>query len=276
LWRFTATSTAVGVGSADGAIVAPQDNSTCQQVSVHGCQVIGGYGSLVASQVMDDPQTHAGISVTDNYAANLTGAAIHCTGWADSRITGNTIIDCWRGVWLDRGDTSGPVGRVLIDRNTILRCTDTPILSPSDPYDLNITDLSIIGNNVDTTAGAASGIQLADIAPLLVKGNRVTGVGGSGVVLTDCPAALVDGNTVNAGQVGVKINFGGMGTCVRDNRIASTAAGATAINIAATGCSAIGNDAGGNGWTAAAFVLDPTTVTAYDGGTTVPGNNLVS
>lgn len=218
-------------------------------------------------------------------------------------IQGNTVRDSGSGGILVRGDPNAKTTGVIISANRVLNAggngihvwdCDAPIVQSNQV--VNITGQGIMVErsdraNVSTNyvrGSSSNGININGSSFTLTEGNKVYAplsnycyFSGPSSDNTNAVSGAFLSNYAEAGPTaGFRLSNNSTGFSVMNNKIVKGAGGNIGISMHAssTGCSIVGNDLGGNGWTVAqALTLSTSTPKMdYAGGTTSPGHNLVS
>lgn len=216
------------------------------------------------------------IAITGNTVEGaLTASGIRVFGSAGGTydqvtITGNSVLgfvtDASNGIHVEYCDRPNVTG------NTVSGVQSTGIVCFNSAG-------AQIGSNVVRTAGS-NGINVSDSSGANVAGNTVDVTGTHGIFVATSNDFVVTGNRVEgAAQAGIRLSDGAQDGMVSNNRIikGSGTNGITISGTSAAGNTVANNDLTGNGWTdSAALVFTSAATTAFTGGSTVPGANLVS
>jgi parallel beta-helix repeat protein len=142
------------------------------------------------------------------------------------------------------------------------------------------SDGSHVGSNTIRNVGS-NGINVTGCTGANINGNTIDGTTSNhGIFLATSSKFNVQGNWINsAASAGVRLSDGAQDGTVVGNRIIK-GSGVNGITVSATSAGdnvVANNDLTNGGWTVAtALVFSTAAITAYTGGTTSPGANLVS
>ncbi|MFF8942848.1 right-handed parallel beta-helix repeat-containing protein [Streptomyces sp. NPDC014864] len=222
--------------SANSRNISITGNTIERPAADSGIRVLGYSGATVDQVVI------TGNSILGNAADTANG--IHVEYCSRPVVTGNTVYSMGStGIYNNYSDGGS------INGNTVRS-------SKSNGININqSTGTTVSGNNVDTTTTNHC-IFVGSSNDFLITGNRTTNAAGAGIRLG---ASATDGMVTNNRII--------KGTSVNGITGDSTATGSTVAL----------NDLTGNGWSAATAVsLSGSATYTFSGGTTSPGDNLVS
>ncbi|MFJ3867915.1 right-handed parallel beta-helix repeat-containing protein [Streptomyces nigra] len=219
--------------------------------------------------------TSRDVSITGNTIDSAASeSAIRVLGFSGATfqqvvISGNAI----------NGGSSGDANGIHVEFCTAPTVTGNNIGGPRSTgiYNNSSDNGSITGNTVRNAA--SNGINVNASTGTTVSGNVVNGTAANHCIFVGSSNDfLITGNrTANAAGAGIRLGSGATDGMVTNNRIikGSSVNGITA-DASATGCTVALNDLTGNGWSASTAVSVPSATFGFGGGTTSPGDNLVS
>ncbi|MFI8830553.1 right-handed parallel beta-helix repeat-containing protein [Streptomyces afghaniensis] len=216
------------------------------------------------------------LSITGNTIERpATDSGIRVLGYSGATcdqvvITGNSILgnaaDSANGIQVEY------CSRPVVTGNTVSAMGSTGI------YNVNTDGGSINGNTVRSSA--SNGINVTDSTGTTISGNNVDGTASNHCIYVQTSNDfLITGNrTNNATGAGIRLGSGAADGMVTNNRIVKgTSVNGITGDSSATGGTVANNDLTGNGWSAAtALSLAGSTTYNFSGGTTAPGENLIS
>lgn len=181
-------------------------------------------------------------------------------------ITGNTLHDDWKGVWINYDSYD------LIEGNNASYNEDAGIVARYGGY--NEGNNQIIENNVDhNTYGGGlsqSGIRLYEEYADVVQGNNITYSGDRGIYSEDSYDISIIGNNISLGEEGILID-GDEGDIIQGNDINDNV-DMGIFSVYSWGSQISGNNITNNGedydWVGGGIFL------LYDEGTTIESNTL--
>jgi parallel beta-helix repeat protein len=275
----------------------------------YGIQVIGnriegtlqegirGYGwrrAVVSGNVISGTG-YSGIAMTHPNPSSAGYSAVS----RDITITGNTIDSAatdsairvlgYSGATCDQvvissnaiyGGASGAANGIQVEYCASPTVTGNNLSSPRSTgiYNNNSDGGSITGNTV--RSASSNGINVNASTGTTVSGNVVNGTSANHCIFVGSSNDfLVTGNrTANAAGAGIRLGASATDGMVTNNRIIKgTSANGITGDASATGCTVALNDLTGNGWSAAtAVAMSGGATFTFGGGTTSPGDNLVS
>jgi hypothetical protein len=182
-------------------------NNVIADAGDRGISITAGDVAVVSAISVD------GNTLTDCVGdAGILGEVIDATAaFSDFTASGNTFKDCPRGVRLLVTAAAAPVafGNFKIDGNQILNTTFAAIAV--EPFDLDLSDVTISGNSISESSGAGVGGKLIEVSPtisvltfltvnrLLISDNVGHGDGTAIGIHLDIPGTLV--NTTISGNI---------------------------------------------------------------------------
>lgn len=241
-----------GTGSACIIVTGPDPavagySLACQGITVKDNLATGAPGTSPLRVIGFATARPTGVKITGNTVTNSAATAIYVSQAAAPSVTGNTVVD------------SGSSAVYAINCTAPHIATNTCVSPGSTAIGVETcTGGLVTGNEVEGT-DAAHGIYVAGGSDVTVSANRVNGAKGSGIrVTTSAARCRVLGNTVLRGGVSGSLGID--------------------VTASATACLVIGNDLTGSAWPAgtALSLLGTGLVVDWAGGTTAPGQNLVS
>ena len=193
---------------------------------------VGGHNAIIGHK-------HENIRVLDNTFEKTTSYAVRTYNWRNSKISGNTLIECAAGISVIPPLTSDPKDTILIDgtqtnaseQNEYFQVNDNTIIGGcSVSYGIIINGevtgrmkgVSVCGNQISTVPEVNtmwSGIYLDYVDYATVGDNRVIGVGGSGIVIGGNTDDVTCGdNVIRATKLhGIVVEGGSANFTIGDN-----------------------------------------------------------
>ncbi|GGX01848.1 right-handed parallel beta-helix repeat-containing protein [Streptomyces chryseus] len=222
---------------------------------------VNGRNIVITGNTVEGAQTASGIRVF--------GAA---GGTYDQvTIAGNSVLGFNTGT--SNGIHVEYAGRPNITGNTIAGQQSTGIV-------VFTSDGAHVGSNTIRSSGS-NGINVTNCTGANITGNTIDGTTTNhGVFVATSSKFSVHGNWINsAAAAGVRLSNGAQDGTVTGNRIIK-GSGTNGITISATTAGdnvVANNDLTNSGWAVGtALIFSTAAITAYTGGTTSPGANLVS
>lgn len=215
------------------------------------------------------------IAITGNTIDSpATDSAIRVIGYSGA--TCDQVVISSNAIY---GGTTGSANGIHVEFCTAPTVTGNNLSSPRSTgiYNNSSDGGSITGNTVRNAA--SNGININASTGTTVSGNVVNGTTANHCIFVGASNDfLITGNrTTNAAGAGIRLGASATDGMVTNNRvIKGTSANGITADSTATGCTVALNDLTGNGWSASTAVSVPSATFTFGGGTTSPGDNLVS
>jgi parallel beta-helix repeat protein len=220
--------------------------------------------------------TSRNISITGNTIERpATDSAIRVLGYSGA--TADQVVISGNSILGNAADTANGIhveycSRPVVTANSVSAMGSTGI------YNLNSDGGTVTGNTIRSSA--SNGINVTNSTGTTISGNNVDLTTTNHCIFVGTSNDfLVTGNrTNNAAAVGIRLGAGATDGMVTNNRIVKgTSTNGITGDASATGGTVANNDLTGNGWSAGTALSIPgTTSYSFSGGTTSPGDNLIS
>lgn len=253
-WRRAVIANNVISGTGFSAIAVTHPNPASAGYSPNSRNI------SITGNTIERPATDSGVRVL-----GYSGATIDQVVISGNSILGNAA-DSANGIQVEY------CSRPVVTANSVASMGSTGI------YNNQCDGGSISGNTVRSSA--SNGININGSTGTTVSGNSVdTTTTNHCIFAGSSNDFLITGNrTTNANGAGIRMGASALDGCVTNNRIIKgTSANGITSDASATGATCANNDLTGNGWVlATALSLSGGATYTFSGGTTSPGENLVS
>ena len=286
------------------ASIGDFDSTPSRDILVEGCQVgassrLGSFGRGVGSHMLRSGVYYYGIQIIGNRIDGTRQQGIYGFGWRRAVIANNVITDSGLSGIRVYGASGGTYDQVEISGNSVLGFNTDLSNGIHVEY---CSRPNVSGNTISGTQ--STGIVCFNSDGAHIGSNTVRNPGSNGINVTGCTGANISGNTIDttaanhgvfiatsskfnvqgnwiqsAAAAGVRLSDGAQDGTVTGNRIIK-GTGTNGITVSATTAGdnvVANNDLTGGGWAVGtALIFSTAAITAYTGGTTSPGANLVS